>query len=161
MLRFQFNNRYPDYLSKEKLHFVTARNTIFGVHKPSYDKDTDPVCTRTNLVTFVRKDDATSFLKSLDEFQNINKYIPDRILDGTTDEYRRVGPLLSYSIESIDAIEMETLCRIHGFHMMVVHNIQVGENALDDIYECYLFETPLPTKPLLVKYFKNMYRKST
>lgn len=160
MLKFQYNHRYPDYISKERLHIITTKNTIFGVHNLTYEKDLDPSCTRTNLVSFVREEDAKNFRTSLEQFQIIRKQVPDRVIDGSDDTFRKTGSLMTFHVDSIDANDIESLCRIHGFNMLVVHHVHTSDELMRDIFECYLYESPLPSPSLLAKYFKDMYRKT-
>lgn len=160
MLRFQYSHRYPDYLSKERLHIVTSKNTIFGIHNLTFEKDFDPSCTRTNIVSFVREEDAHKFKSSLEQYQMIKKHIPDRVIDGSDDTFRKIGSLMTFHIDTIDANDIEGLCRIHGFNMLVVHHVHTGDELMRDIFECYLYESPLPSSRLLAKYFKDMYRKT-
>lgn len=158
MLRFQMISRYPDYISHDKLHVVTTRQTLFGVHQPYYAKDQDIHCTKTNIISFLRHEDAYHFKRTLENFQQLYKHIPDRVMDGSLATYRKTGSIMPLSIDSIHAKDLEQLCSIHWFNMLVVHHVHDGYEPFHDIYECFLYDTPPPKKDVILLYLQNMYR---
>lgn len=159
MLRFHFVSRYPDYLSQDRLHILTSRQTLFGVHLPTHTHSNDRLCTKTHIISFVREEDAQRFRRTLENFQHYHKYLPDRIMDGSADDHRKTGSLLHLHVEALDAHHLEKACAIHWFNLLVVHSIQPGSYPFQDLYECFLYDTPSPSQEVVRTYLQDMYRK--
>jgi hypothetical protein len=156
MLRFASINKYPDYISRERLHLIATRQSIFGVHLPHrIAKDLDPQCTKTHLLAFLKYDDARNFKIMLENYKQYHNNYPDRVLDGSVPIYGS-HVALPIGIEDFAAADIERLCQINWFSLLVVFNVIESDDPLDDIYNCYTLHTQPPERNVVNSYFKNL-----
>lgn len=158
VMRFQISNRFPDYLLREKLHVLTTRNTLYGIHQPLYQPNYDQICTKTQIVSFIRHEDAASFKYTLESYQRNNKTFPDRVMDGSSADFREPGSYIPLVIDTIDAEQLQKLCDIHYFTLLIVHKIHDSDEPYQDMYQCYLYDSPMPSKDVSLAFIRDMYK---
>lgn len=165
----------PKAVSSGSVYGVVTRQTMFGLHKYSANtKNTDPVCTKTTIVTFVRDEDAKDFVRILDDFQNKKATFSREVRfdnsvailenqtvqpndDGKTRVTDSLKPLQT---EPIPYSHMEQLCILHFFDMLVVYDKRislVSENEYNLDVSCYEYRTyEYPNRVIQEKIFRNM-----
>lgn len=149
MIKFQTNSIYPRNILNKKIHIISTRNTMYGIHVPiSPNND----LTKTHLISFINYNDAVKFKKQIDDFQLNFKKLPDRIIDDSENKYREFGVLLNLDIAEKKTIELETICDIYWFNLFVVYNINTTSNE----YECYLYESQYPDNKLLSTFLNKI-----
>lgn len=167
MIQFTFRGDIPHRLAADRIHLVTSRSTIFGVHKPINinGNSASSSVSKTALIAFLEKEDAVTFMKRLKKQQE-NKQIVDRcVMDGdtlyTSVSDIRGGSLMPLKLESSFSVgELQILCFIHYFDMYLAFTALDNKDHLDIV--CYSHETSdLPNRSTIDNYMEDMYRKQS
>ena len=164
MIQFSFNGPIPRRFVGEKVHLISSRSTLFGVHKPA-EIYSDSCVSKTALVAFTEKKDAVYFIKSLKKLQD-RKEVVDRWIEHGDTIYTstlelRGGSLMPLKIESSFTVsELHILCLIHYFDLYLAVNLFDVKEYIDLI--CYKHESAeLPNRNTIDCFMEDMYRKNS
>lgn len=164
MIQFSFSGPIPRRLVGDKVHLVTSRTTLFGVHKPA-EIYSDSCISKTALVAFTDKKDAVYFIKSLKKLQD-RKEVVDRWIEHGDTLYTSTmqmhgGSLAPLKLESSFTVsELQILCLIHYFDLYLAVNVFDVKQYLDLI--CYKHESAnFPRRDTIECFMEDMYRKKS
>lgn len=165
MMQFSFRGDIPRRVASDKVHLVTSRTTIFGVHKPQRIDAEEASISKTALIAFLEKKDAEIFMKKMKKQQEhkapIDRCIVGRDMIFPYPPCMSGGSLMPLRLESSFTVnEMQILCNIHYFDMYLAFSM-VDVNGYIDL-ACYTQETSdLPNRSTINHYMEDMYRKRT
>ena len=172
MLAFNINHNYPTFISKQKLNIITTKKSLFGIHTLLNKSDYDKSCTKTSIISFINNTDAIDFKTNLEQFQKLNRKFVDRVIDNSPSENRMQGVNLTLGIDTLYGYELEQLCNIHWFSLIVVHRVDnnyeylgpidtssYANAILDCTFNSYLYEATQPAQNTKLLYLEQMLKK--
>lgn len=160
MLRINRSGGYPRSLQHEKVHVITARNTLFGIHKGVIHSQCDTNCSKTVLLACFQKGHARQLIDMFEATQRSGYPINRIVIDDTIDlraSSAYGASLLTFSTEELALPDLEKLCLLHYFDLYVTNELtKLGESLHLDCYEYKTYEHP--NQGMLRKIMKDMWR---
>lgn len=164
----------PKSVVHGSLYTIATRNTMLAFHKIAFQRDRDPMCTKTGLLMFAYEYDANEIANMIEETQRkIMKLDRDiyadaenpSLLESRLVEHifcqEAVGDSLKpIHIEAIHYNQLEQLCLLHHFDMLIVYHKKIHTNDPEDYQvdlDCYEYITKEPpNRVMLEKIFRDM-----
>lgn len=163
MIHFKVYGPLPRSMLSNKCHFISTRNSLFGVHRYLQRIDFDNSCTKTTLVGFLEEDQANTFLQRLDFMQrsgiDINRCNTlDNVLN--FDKFSPYGNSMApLQLEGMTISDIERLCLLHFFDMYIVANMDHDISNDNITLMCYENKTyEWPNRDILDRFMRDMYR---
>lgn len=130
--------KIPKNYHDTRVHYLTSRNTIYGIHKPVTDGSS-----KTCIVCFSDERDAHTFKTELLNVQRSGKLI-DRCEHGpnTLQPYvdtKTKGSILPISMTSTRIIEIMKMCHLNFFDMYLVFDVEQYDHNY--LFNYYMFQT--------------------
>lgn len=160
MLRFKRNGVYPRSLQQEKVHVITTRNTLYGIHKhvihPSYDVH----CSKTILIACFKEAHARELISMFQQTQRqgypVNRFIEDDVIDLQKPSVHTTG-FYPFGIEEVPLPDLEKICLLHYFDMFVATDIlRTNQDMHLSCYEYKTYEFPNPG--IIRRMIEDMYK---
>lgn len=161
MIKFQVYGPLPRSMMSNTCHFISTRNSLFGIHRTLNRIDFDMSCTKTTLLAFLEEDQAQTMMNRLDYMQrngiDINRLTDGDELPNTSVGKWRAG-IAPLKLESMSIGDMERLCLLHYFDMYIVANMDVEEFDRLTLM-CYENKTyEWPNRNILDRFMRDMYQ---
>lgn len=166
----------PKSVTNTSLYSIVTRRTMFGLHKEIKHKDFDMMCTKTDLVLFLKKDDANNVAEMIDvASRNATMLVRDlryigemtSVTYGESPSYDDYGISLTESIKplSIECIpygHIEKISILHYFDMLVVYNQKISKKksgTVEIVLDCFQYRTSeFPSRDIQEMRFRDMLR---
>lgn len=160
MLRFNRCGSYPRSLQHEKVHVVTTRNTLYGIHKNIIHPDYDMNCSKTVLLACFERIHAKKLISTIEHVQRrglpIQREIQDDIVNLSTPAIYNSG-FFPLSVEEVALPDLEQICLLHFFDMFVTFDLE--EQDTDTLLlNCYEYKTyEIPNQGIIRRFMEDMY----
>ena len=142
MIRLRSHGSIPKNYNGSRVHYLTCRKTIFGVHRTLPDESS-----KTCIVCFTDTKSASRFKDELSR----GGYTVVRYISPTDIEVTKTtgGGLLPVTVETTTMLEMMKICHLNFFDMYLVFTVD------DSTYSHFDFETSeMPTRGYVNSYFE-------
>lgn len=164
MLRFDTTIGFPRSLANETLHVVTARNTLYGLHKHIPDAAYDYGCTKTVLMGFLDRKHADDVVGMIDRAQRngfgVNRHLYDNKIDLQHRSTKHIGGFMPLKVDDYALQQILQLCLLQYFDLYIAYDVQMHSNDTM-LVRCYEFKTEeLPNRGILHKFMEDMYHRN-
>lgn len=149
MFRINVLRSFPRSVHTETLYIVGVRRTMLGVHFPSDEHGNS----KTNIVATMRASHAARIRDAL-----IQTRRPIQMDNGSDVISFGGGSLFKpYVIEEVAAADLEQLCLLRFFDILIVNNLVERGDVLE--IECYKYITAEPpNRSILIKMLEDSLR---
>lgn len=141
-----------------RVHYLTCRKTIYGVHR--WIEDSADLSSKTCIVCFAEQRHAFSFKDDLMHIQNMGRilerciHLPNVIHPLAAKKTK--GTFLQVSVESSSMVDMMKMCHMNFFDMYLVFDVNHHDNG-DRSFSYYIFNvTDTPARGYLNCHFNHL-----